>query len=126
MSPYTIKMECIKLYPALLPSAPENDSIRDGSWVYILRKIEKIEQYLRREVKVRDGLAKKFKMYDTCVTPCYVVTIITSGRRIATLTTGLGTPLCVDLEGIALAAGLGQADLKNAFKLFSLKASCSA
>lgn len=59
---YRIKMENIKLYPSLTPSAPEDNSIQDESQVYGLYKINEIEQCLER-----DGLEKKFKVQGTLV-----------------------------------------------------------
>ena len=47
-----------KIYPDIA-SAPEDDSQQSQN--YRLKKIEEAETFLRREIELRDKLAKKFK-----------------------------------------------------------------
>lgn len=116
----------MKLYPTLPPSAPEHEPDRlaapqeQESQVYRLKKIEEIEQYLRSEIKEREKLYKKFKLWGMGLRYAdhgmIAVTVITSAAGIATLATGFGAPIAIGFEVAALAVGMGQVGLKNASK----------
>lgn len=97
----------MKIHLTFTPTVPGDDSMQDERQVYSPRKIEEIEQ-----IKERDGLAKWLTMYVMCQVERQRSTRCNNhGCGIAALTTGLGTPLCIALEGIALDMGLGQASL---------------
>lgn len=107
-----------KLYPNL-PSAPaQGADIPEESQVYRLKKIEEIEQYLRKEIKERDRFAKNFKMHGTWVRytdhGLLDICVITSGLGIGAMASGLGVPLAIAMGGISIAMGIGQAGLRNA------------
>lgn len=89
------------------------------------KKIEEIEQYLRKKIKERNGLAKTLKMHGTWVRYCdhglLAVSVMTIGCGLGALPTRLAAPLCIAMGGVTLAMGIGQAGLKNASKRLEVK-----
>jgi len=112
-----------KIYPDIA-SAPEDDSQQSQN--YRLKKIEEAETFLRREIELRDKLAKKFKRRATAtmISDTSVITAITALEisSIATLTTGIGLPISIVLASTGLLLGIGSAIVHKTQKIFESKA----
>ena len=109
-----------KLYPPITPlTAPQDDEYR-------LKKIDEIERFLRQEIKARDKLTKQFKRRATAtsISDTSVMTLITILKVafIATLTTGIGTPIGIILASTGLFLGLGSVVIHKTQKMFDSKA----
>ena len=113
-----------KIYPDIA-SAPE-DNQQDTSQTYRLKKIEKAEEFLRKEIKTRDKLAKDFKRRATAstVSDTSIITAITllEIASVATLTTGVGAPISIVLASTGLLLGLGSGIIHKTQKIFESKA----
>ena len=110
-----------KIYPNLPPSAPPQDA-----QVYRLKQIEDIERFFHQEIKERENLHKKFNRW-TFITrqidhALIAFTVITSRAGIAALVTGIGAPLALACESIALVMGLSQIGVTNTTKRLYKKA----
>ena len=80
-----------KIYPNIA-SAPEADQ-QDTSQNYRLKKIEEAEQFLRKEIKTRNKLSKKFKRITNGVTIADISALIIFTAVEGTLfATGVGIP----------------------------------
>ena len=113
-----------KIYPDIA-SAPTEDEPQQ-SQNYRLKKIEEAETFLRREIELRDKLAKKFKRKATAtmISDTSVITAITALEisSIATLTTGVGLPISIALASTGLLSGIGSAIVHKTQKIFESKA----
>ena len=112
-----------KIYPDITPLAPSQD---DEGQTYRLKKIDEAESFLRDEVSSRDKLAKQckrraaaFMFSDTAV---FTSITILEAASIATLTTGVGTPISVVLASTGHLLGLGSVVVHKTEKMFSSKA----
>ncbi|XP_057315658.1 uncharacterized protein LOC130656758 [Hydractinia symbiolongicarpus] len=114
-----------KLYPNLLSAPAQGADMQEEIQIYRLKKIDDIENYLRNEIKEQDKLAKKFQMHGTWVRFCnhglLGVSVITSGLGIGAIASGLGIPLAIAMGELTIAAGIGQAGLRNASKRLGVK-----
>ena len=109
-----------KLYPPITPpTAPQDDEYR-------FKKIDEVERFLRQEIKARDKLTKQFKRRATAtsISDTSVMTLITILKVafIATLTTGIGTPIGIILASTGLFLGLGSVVIHKTQKMFDSKA----
>ena len=109
-----------KLYPPITPpTTPQDDEYR-------LKKIDEIERFLRQEIKARDKLTKQFKRRATATlisdTSAMTAITILEVAFIATLTTGIGTPIGIILASTGLFLGLGSVVIHNIQKMFDWKA----
>ena len=108
-----------KIYPTI-PSAPV-----DESQVYRLKQIEDVEQFLRNEIRDRNKLKKKFGFWNA--TLHYVdggliaAEVISAGAGIALISSGIGAPIGLALEGLAIFAGVVQLPLKRIAKKINFK-----
>ena len=106
-----------KLYPPIIPPmAPQEDEFR-------LKKIDEVERFLRLEIKARDKLTKRFKRRSTAtsISDTSAMTIL-EVASIATLTTGIGTPISIILASTGLFLGLGSVVIHKTQKMFDSKA----
>ena len=109
-----------KLYPPIIPPmAPQEDEFR-------LKKIDEVERFLRLEIKARDKLTKRFKRRSTATsisdTSAMTAITILEVASIATLTTGIGTPIGNILASTGLFLGLRSVVIHKTQKMFDSKA----
>ena len=109
-----------KLYPPITPpTAPQDDEYR-------LQKIDEVERFLRQEIKARDKLTKRFKRRATATsisdTSAMTAITILEVASIATLTTGIGTPIGIILASTGLFLGLRAVVIHKTQKMFDSKA----
>ena len=109
-----------KLYPQIPPTAPPDDES------YRLKKIDELEKFLRSEVESRAKLAKRFKRRATAstISDTSIVTAVTllGFTSVATLSTGVGTPVSVVLVSVGILLGLGSGVIHITQKIFDSKA----
>ena len=115
--------ETEKIYPPIPATAPPDHL---ESQDYRLRKIDELENFLRKEVESRDKLTKRFKRRATATTfsDGSVIAAITALEiaSIVTLTTGVGIPLSLVLASTGLFLGLGSGVIHKTQKIFDSKA----
>ena len=108
-----------KIYPTI-PTAPE-----DESQVYRLQKIGDVEQFLRAEVAARNKLKKKFSFWNSTLhhvdDGLIAMEVSSAAAGIALISSGIGAPIGIGLEGLAIFAGIVQLGLKKINKKISLK-----
>ena len=113
-----------KIYPDIASAPTEEEPQQSQN--YRLKKIEEAETFLRREIELRDKLAKKFKRkaMATMISDTSVLTAITALEisSIATLTTGVGLPISIALASTGLLLGIGSAIVHKTQKIFESKA----
>ena len=111
-----------KIYPEIPSAPPDHLEPQD----YRLRKIDEVEKFLRKEIEARDRLAKKFKRRATAstISDTSIVTAVTllGFASVATLSTGVGTPISVVLVSAGILLGLGSGVIHKTQKIFESKA----
>ena len=90
-----------------------------------MKQVEDVEQFLRSEIRDRNKLKKKFGFWNA--TLHYVdggliaAEVISAGAGIALISSGIGAPIGIALEGLAIFAGVVQLPLKRIAKKINFK-----
>ena len=112
-----------KIYPQI-PTAPL--PLDDDSQAYRLKKIDKLEKFIRDEIHQRDSLTKRFKRRAaaTSISDTSVITAITALEvaSIVTLATGIEMPISIVLASTGIFLGLESAVIDKTQKVFDSKA----
>ena len=119
MAAYDIKEQ--RIYPILNPSAPSDDDTQS----YRLKTIKEIQKYLDDEIIERSRLAKKFKqcrVISTCVHHgLTATTVIITASGIASLFSGVGTPITIILGMVGFGTTLTTSVSKRLESIYSAK-----
>ena len=123
-----MKRHTQQLYPEIPqvePSAPVEPS--DESQIYRLRKLDDSEKFLQNEIKERDRLSKKFKLYNTAVKisdyALITSSVILNSGAIVAVSTGVGAPLSIPLTSVGLGLSLAIPFIHKTIKKLNTKIS---